>query len=137
MGNFSPIQHPVYKLHNAVVLSIAGADANDKATSVWVDVGGWSDKCITVEQDNAGSPDLDVILHMSEQDAYTLNNKTCTTEDYEAVTIVGALAGTTLTYYDSQDIDELQRTFRSARIYIENDDATTASTVTVTIGGSA
>jgi len=135
MGNFSPIQHPVYKLHNAVALTAAGG-ATESATSVWIDVGGWSDKCITVEQDNAGTPDLDVILHMSEQDAYTLNNKTCTTEDYEAVTIVGALAGTTLTYYDSQDVDELQRTFRSARVYIENDSATAITAVTVTMGGS-
>ena len=137
MATFSPIQHPTYKVHDGIALSIADADANDRATSVWIDVSGWTDKAVAWEQDNAGTPDLDIIAHMSSQGAYELNNKTATTEDYEEVTIVAAHSGVVYVKYDSQDVDELQRTCRSMRIYVENDSATAVTSLTVWLEGSA
>ena len=93
-------------------------------TSEWIDCSGWTDKRVSWEQDNAGTPDLDVIMHISPQGYYELNNKTCTTDDYEAITLATAHSGVILASVDAEDNDELQRPFRAARFVVDNDSAT-------------
>ena len=93
-------------------------------TSDWIDCNGWTDKRVSWEQDNAGTPDIDISIHISPQGAYELNNKTATTDDYEVIALAAAHSGVILASVDAEDNDELQRPFRSARFVVDNDSAT-------------
>ena len=104
-------------------------------TSDWVDVNGWTDKVVSFEVDSAGVIDTDVILHASPQHYYELNNKTCTTDDYIAVTISEANTVATLVRKDASDVDDLQRPMRSVRCVIDNDQAQAVTGFTVWIEG--
>ena len=105
-------------------LAAAGdADGEDIRTSEWFDTSGWTDRVVSFELDSGGTIDFNVTMHISSQGAYELNNKTCTTEDYVAVTIVNAHTAAVYVRYDSDDIDELKIPVRSTRFIIENDQA--------------
>ena len=105
-------------------------------TSEWFDTSGWTDRVIAFEVDSGGTIDFNVTMDISSQGAYELNAKTCTTEDYVAVTIVNAHIGAVYVRFDSDDIDELKIPVRSTRIVIDNDQATHAITgVTLTLEG--
>ena len=71
------------------------------------------------------------------QGAYELNNKTCTTEDYVAVSIVDAHTTAVYTRFDSDDIDELKVPVRATRFVINNDQAAAVTGVTLTLEGWA
>ena len=99
----------------ALATAGAGVEGADLKTSDWIDTEGWTDRVISFEVDSGGAIDFDVIMHISSQHEYELNNKTCTTEDYESVNIVTAHGAQILASIDSSDVDELQRPFRSCR----------------------
>ena len=122
------VNHPVWRPFVDQALDAS----TGTATSEWWDVNGWTDKRISWEVDGANT-DFDIDMHISPQGYYELNDKTCTTEDYEVVNIVTAHAAQILASIDSSDVDELQRPVRSMRLVIGNDSATaiTASNVWV------
>ena len=101
----------------------AAGGATETLTSEWIDTSGWTDRVVSVDVDSGGTIDFNLTMHISSQGYYELNNKTCTTEDYVAVSIVDALASGVYTRYDSDDIDELKVPVRSVRFVIENDQA--------------
>jgi hypothetical protein len=119
------VNHNVFKVWSGTggAMTAAGGAA-PTLTSDWLDCSGWTDKRVSFEQDNAGTPDLDVFIQISPQGHYELNNKTVTTDDYEQVTLASAHSGVILASVDAEDVDELQRPFRSARFVVDNDSAT-------------
>jgi len=119
----------------ALATAGAGVEGADLKTSKWIDTSGWTDRVIAFQVDSAGTIDFDVIMHISSQGAYELNNKTCTTADYVAVSIVDAHTTGVYTRYDSDDIDELKIPVRSTRIVINNDQAAVTTGVTLTLEG--
>ena len=123
----------VIKVFDGEELDAAGGAAPN-VTSKWFDVGGWTDKRVSVQVDGANT-DYDVIMHISPQHYYELNNKTATTDDYEAVTLLTANNVQTLTSVDAEDIDELQRPFRSVRFYVDNDSATAVTELDLWVEG--
>ena len=125
------VNHPVARLVNAEVVAKGGATY----TSDWYDTNGWTDKVVTVDIYDTGTADVTIAMHVSNQGYYELNNKTVTTDDYVSVSIIANLATETQVRYDSDDIDDLKRPVRSTRFLITNNEATTASTVTVDIEG--
>lgn len=134
------VEHPTYQPWTGTdgALAAAGdAGGADILTSEWFDVSGWTDKVIAWEVDSEGTIDFNVTAHLSSQGAYELNNKTCTTEDYVAVTIVDATTTAVYTRKDSSDVDDLQRPIRSMRIVIENDQAEPVTGVNLWLEGLA
>lgn len=113
----------------------AAGGATETRTSEWFDTSGWTDRVVSWEVDSAGTIDFNVTMHISSQGAYELNNKTCTTEDYVAVTIVEAHTTAVYTRYDSDDIDELKIPVRSTRFVIENDQAEPVTGVDLRLEG--
>lgn len=103
--------------------ALAGVGTGDNSTSEWWDVNGWTDKRCSWEVDSAGTIDFDMEIHISPQGYYELNDKTVTTDDYEVVAIVTAHTAAILASVDADDVDELQRPFRSCRFVISNDQA--------------
>ena len=104
-------------------------------TSEWIDCSGWVDKRVSWTQVNSGTSDLDIFIQISPQGYYELNNKTVTTQDYEQVTIISAHSGEIVASIDSDDVDELQRPFRSARFVVDNDSATGITSFTLWFEG--
>ena len=125
------VNHPVARLVNAESVAKSGATY----TSDWYDTNGWTDKVVTVDIYDTGTADVTIAMHVSNQGYHELNNKTVTTDDYVSVSIIANLATETQVRYDSDDIDDLKRPVRSTRFLITNNEATTASTVTVDIEG--
>ena len=115
--------------------ALAAVGTGDNATSEWWDVSGWTDKRVSWEVDSAGTIDFDMEMHISPLDAYVLNNKTATTEDYEVVALVTAHTAAILASVDAQDIDELQRPIRSMRLVISNDQAQAVTATNVWVEG--
>ena len=119
------VNHNVWKPFTDQALAAVGA--GDNATSVWYDVGGWTDTRISFEVDGANT-DFDIEIEISPMGYYELRALvtagTLTTEHYESVNIVTAHGAQILASVDSDDIDELQRPFRSCRFVISNDSAT-------------
>ncbi len=113
----------------------AAGGATETLTSYWIDCSGWVNKVVSVDVDSAGTIDFNLTMHISTQDAYELNKKTCTTEDYVAVAIVDALATGVYTRYDSDDLDELDQPIRAIRFVIENDQAEPVTGAYVKIEG--
>ena len=126
------VNHNVIKPISAQALAAVGA--GDNATSEWIDVNGWTDKRVSFEVDGAAT-DYDIVMDISPQHYYELNNKTATTEDYEVIAIVTAFGTQLLGSIDSDDVDELQRPFRSCRVTISNDSATAITASNVWIEG--
>jgi hypothetical protein len=116
--------------HLAQALTAAGGAA-PTVTSEWYDCNGQTDKRVSWEVDSGGAIDVDIIAHISPQGYYELNNKTATTDDYEAVTIVEAHTAAIMASIDSSDVDELQRPFASIRFVIDNDSAAAVTGMTV------
>jgi len=130
------VNHNVIKFWDGTAGALtATAGSAPTLTSEWVDVNGWTDKVVSFEIDSGGTIDADVILHVSPHHYYELNNKTCTTDDYVAITIVEAHTAAILVRKDASDIDDLQRPFRSCRCVIDNDQAEPVTGFTVTIEG--
>ena len=128
--------------HNVICPWVATGGAMDAVggtaptiTSEWLDCNGWTDKRVSWEQDNAGTPDIDIFIQISPEGAYELNNKTVTTDDYEQITLAAAHSGIVLASVDADDNDELQRPFRSARFVVDNDSATEVTGFTLWIEG--
>ena len=123
------VNHNVWKPFDGTggALTVSGG-ATPTKTSEWWDVNGWTDKVVSFEVDSGGTIDTDVIVHMSPHGYYELNNKTATTDDYVAVTIVEANTSAIMVRKDSSDIDDLQRPCRSMRVVIDNDQAGEAVT---------
>ena len=119
----------------ALATAGAGVEGADLKTSDWIDTEGWTDRVISFEVDSAGTIDFDVIMHISSQHEYELDNKTCTTEDYVAVSIVDAHTTAVYTRYDSDDVDELKIPVRSTRFVINNDQAEVVTGVTFRFEG--
>ncbi len=117
------VNHNVWKPWTGLDGALAGVGAGDNKTSEWWDVNGWTDKRISWEVDSDGTIDFDMEIHISPEGYYELNNKTATTQNYEVVAIVTAHTAAILASIDAQDIDELQRPFRSCRFVISNDQA--------------
>lgn len=113
----------------------AAGGATETRTSEWFGTEGWTDRVVAWEVDSAGTIDFNVTMHISSQDAYALNNKTCTTEDYVAVTIVDAHTTAVYTRKDSDDVAELKIPVRSTRFVIENDQAEPVTGVTLWFEG--
>ena len=130
------VNHQVIKFWDGTDGALtATAGSAPTLTSEWVDVNGWTDKVVSFEVDSAGTIDTDVILHVSPQHYYELNNKTCTTDDYIAITISEANTVATLVRKDASDVDDLQRPMRSVRCVIDNDQAQAVTGFTVWIEG--
>ena len=130
------VNHNVIKFWDGTAGALtATAGEAPTLTSEWVDVNGWTDKVVSFEVDSAGTIDTDVILHVSPQGCYELNNKTCTTDDYIAVAISTANTVATLVRVDASDLDDLQRPMRSVRCVIDNDQAQAVTGFTVYIEG--
>ena len=130
------VNHNVIKFWDGTAGALtATAGLTPTLTSEWVDVNGWTDKVVSFEIDSGGTIDADVILHVSPQHYYELNNKTCTTDDYVAITIVEAHTAAILVRKDASDIDDLQRPFRSCRFVIDNDQAEPITGFSVWIEG--
>ena len=131
------VNHNVIKPHSAVNI----AAGSGSSTSEWFDSNGWTDKKISVEgdvTDGSGSISLSLELHVSPKHYYELNQlgASVTTDDYEAITVnASALTAATLTSYDAEDLDDLQRPFRSCRLKVTNGDASDACTVTTFLEG--
>lgn len=123
------VNHNVIRFWNGTegALTVSGG-ATPTKTSEWVDVNGWTDKVVSFEVDSGGTIDANVLLQVSPQHYYELNNKTVTTDDYVEITIVDAHTAATLVRKDASDIDDLQRPFRSCRCIIDNDQAAEAIT---------
>jgi hypothetical protein len=123
------VNHNVWKPFDgtAGALTVA-AGATPTKTSEWYDTNGWTDKVVSFQVTGGATIDTDVIVHMSPQHYYELNNKTCTTADYQAVAISTANTVATLVRVDAADVDDLQRPCRSMRVVIDNDEATHAVT---------
>jgi hypothetical protein len=123
------VNHNVWKPFDgtAGALTVSGG-ATPTKTSEWYDTNGWTDKVVSFEVDSGGTIDTDVIMHVSPQHYYELNNKTCTTDDYVAVTIVEANTSGIMVIKDATDVDDLQRPHRSTRFVIDNDQAAEAVT---------
>jgi len=123
------------------ILKSGAASSADIHTTGWIDTNGWTDKKISVEgdvTDGSGSISLSLELHVSPKHEYELNQlgSSVTTDDYEAITVnASALTAATLTSYDAEDLDDLQRPFRSARLKVTNGDGSDACTVTSWIEG--
>ena len=113
----------------------AAAGLTPTITSEWIDCSGWVDKRVSWTQVNAGTSDLDIFIQISPQGYYELNNKTVTTQDYEQVTIISAHSGEIVASIDSDDVDELQRPFRSARFVVDNDSVAAVSSFTLWFEG--
>ncbi len=122
--------------HNVIkpIESESIAKSSD-TTTTWLDVGGWVDKVIAVDADSSGTINLDVTLHVSSQGAYELNNKTATTEDYEAVSIVTGHSSADYTRFDSDDVSDLNKPMRSVRVLAENKDSSDATTLNLWVEG--
>ena len=107
--------------------ALAAVGAGDNATSVWYDVNGWTDTRISFEVDGANT-DFDIEIEISPMGYYELRElttaSTLSTEHYESVNIVTAHGAQILASVDADDVDELQRPFRSCRFVISNDSAT-------------
>ena len=123
------VNHNVIKFWDGTdgALTVSGG-ATPTKTSDWVDINGWTDKVVSFEVDSGGTVDSDVILHLSPQHYYELNNKTCTTDDYVAVAVSTANTATIMVRVDAEDVDDLQRPARSCRCVIDNDQAAEAIT---------
>ena len=104
-------------------------------TTEWFDTNGWTDKQVTLEVDDAGTADNNVTLHVSPKGYYELNQITATTDDYYSVSIVDAHAGEVMIKYDSDDVADLGKPMRSVRFFVENDEATTTSTINCWLEG--
>ena len=119
------VNHNVWKPFTDQALAAVGA--GDNATSVWYDVNGWTDKRLSYEVDGANT-DFDIEMHISPMGYYELRELTAaatlSTEHYEVVSIVEAHGAQILASVDADDVDELQRPFRSCRFVISNDSAT-------------
>ena len=129
------VNHNVWRPWSGTEGSLAGVGAGDNKTSDWYDVSGWTDKRISWEVDSAGTIDFDMEMHISPQGYYELNNKTCTTDDYEAVALVTAHTAAILASVDANDVDELQRPIRSMRLVISNDQAQAVTGTSVWVEG--
>ena len=123
------VNHNVIRFWNGTegALTVVAGSTPTK-TSEWVDVNGWTDKVVSFEVDSGGTIDANVLLQVSPQHYYELNNKTCTTDDYVELTIVDAHTAAILVRVDASDLDDLQRPFRSCRAIIDNDQAGEAIT---------
>ena len=91
--------------------ALAAVGAGDNATSEWWDVNGWTDKRVSWEVDSGGAIDFDMEMHISPQGYYELNNKTCTTDDYEVISIVEAHTAAILASVDADDVEEFLNHF--------------------------
>ena len=116
-----------------VAQSIAAASGSH--TTEWLDVNGWTDKVFSYDVNSSGSIALTVTADISSQHYYELNNKTVTTNDYETVTLVAAGTGAIYDRVDAEDLDDMQRPWRSVRFKGVNADASDASVVTAQIEG--
>ena len=113
----------------------AAGGAAPTITSEWIDCSGWVDKRVSWEQDNDGTSDLDITMHISPQGYYELNNKTVTTDDYEAVEIAAATDVEILESVTSEDVADLGKPFRSARFVVDNDSADAVTAFTLWLEG--
>jgi len=125
----SRVNPPVIKALEGTALA---QDAD--ATGEWIDVSAWTDKRVSVQVDGANT-DYDLEMHISPKHYYELNNMAATTEDYEVVSLLEANNVQTLTSIDAEDVDELQRPFRSVRFVLGNDSATALTEYEVFIEG--
>ena len=115
--------------------ALAAVGTGDNSTSEWLDVNGWTDKRVSWEIDSSGAIDVDIIMQISPLGAYELNNKTVTTDDYEAIALVTAHTAALMASVDAGDQDELQRPFRSVRFNISNDSAAAVTGMSLWIEG--
>jgi hypothetical protein len=129
------VNHSVIKPFDAT--SVA-ASSTDSTTCEWLDINGWTDKKVSLlTADNSASIDVDVNMLVSPKGYYELNNETTVdANDYESIEIVAAhTTADTLTTFDAGDVDDLQRPMRSCKFTIDNDDASTAVSVSLWIEG--
>ena len=129
------VNHNVIKPFDAV--SVAKS-STDSTTCEWLDINGWTDKKVSLlTADNSASIDVDVNMLISPKGYYELNNETTVdANDYESIELLAAhTTADTLTTIDAEDIDELQRPARSCKFTIDNDDASTAVSVSLWIEG--
>ena len=129
------IETPVIKAIDGLSMTAAGG-ATESRTSLWFDTSGWAEMAVAWEIDGANT-DVDVIIHISSQGEYELNNKTATTDDYVAVTLATAHGDQVYTRKDGEDEDALTRPMRSCRVYVENDSGTAVTSMTVWLEGVA
>jgi hypothetical protein len=129
------IFHNVFKPFNAT--SIAKS-TTDSTTCEWLDVSGWVDKKIAWEADSSGSIDIDIDALVSSKSAYELNNEaTVDTEDYETINIVTAHTSAVYFSKDSNDVTELETPWRAVKITVDNDDASSAVSLTLWVEGQS
>ena len=128
------VNHSVWKAFDSqAILKTVQATGSE-----WWDTNGWTDKVITVEATVPASASIDVNVDMlvSPKGYYELNNEaTVDTEDYEVISIVDAHTAATLTRFDADDVDDLQRPIRSMKIVVDNDDASDTATINIWVEG--
>ena len=109
---------------------------SSNALSDWVDTDGFADMTVAFELDDTGTVDANITLYYSHKDAYTLNNEaTVDTEDYSTVDIVDAHTGKVYYRVTPDDVEELKYPPTSVAVFIENDEATTATVFNVWLEG--
>ena len=114
------------------------ASSTDSTTCEWLDCSGWVDKIIEIECDSSGSIDVDINLLVSSKGAYELNNETTVdTEDYQSFEIKTAHAVGTVTRYTDADNAILRQPIRTAKITLDNDDASDAVVVNLRFEGQS
>ena len=129
------VNHNVFQPFDAVDVA---KSSTDSTTCEWLDINGWTDKKVSLlTADNSASIDVDVNMLVSPKGYYELNNETTVdANDYESIEIVAAhTTADTLTTFDAEDVDDLQRPMRSCKFTIDNDDASTTVAVSLWIEG--
>lgn len=133
--SYAKVNHNVIK---PFVATSVAKSATDSTTCEWLDINGWTDKKISLlTADNSASIDVDVNMLVSPKGYYELNNETTVdANDYKSIEIVAAhTTADTLTQFDSDDVADLGKPIRSAKFTIDNDDASTAVSVSLWIEG--
>jgi len=134
----------IQKTNHPVVMPFTGTDgaldavggAADNLDSAWIDVSGWTDKKVSYLVTGANT-DADIIMHMSPLGVHELDvlGISVSTQHYQAVTLITAIAAQTLGSVDSDDIDDLKHPIRSMRVNISNDSATAITSFKVWVEG--
>jgi len=115
-GGISTDPHPTN-------LTVSGG-ATPSRTSEWLNTSGLTNFVVSYQLTGAdASPDFTVTIDVSAQSAYELNNKTATTADYVALTVVSGATSGVFARKDATDLDDLQRPIRAMRVKVANNKA--------------
>ena len=136
------IDHNVIIPLKSTTITISNTDTTASATGVtrtvtgageWLDVSGWTDKVISGNITDAGTPPgYNILLQISDQHNYELNNKTAAlnTDYIVASAYTAGQTGKGAFRVDGADCEDLQRPIRSLRPVFKITSATLATAST-------